>query len=221
MPGMVWKPRVATLGSLVDERGAPVDQVLATLFPGPASYTGEDVAEVSCHGSPPVIRFVVERALQLGARLADPGEFTRRAFRNGRMDLVQAEAVRDLIEASTLYQARVAARQTAGALSANVRGLKQQVVELVSLLEAGIDFAEDDVEVASRRQILDRLAPVQDAIGSLVDGFVVGKVRSGRVDAGHRGPPERRKVQPLQPPLGTRPSHSEPGCGHHAGLDFG
>lgn len=179
MPGRVWLPRVATLGSLVDERGAPVDQVLATLFPGPVSYTGEDVAEISCHGSPPVIRFVVQRALQLGARLADPGEFTRRAFRNGRMDLVQAEAVRDLIEASTLYQARVAARQTSGALSANLRGLKQQVVELVSLLEAGIDFAEDDVEVASSRQILDRLAPVQDAIGSLADGFAVGKVVRG------------------------------------------
>ena len=91
-------PRAATLGAMVDSAGAEVDQVLATFYPGPASYTGEDVVEVSCHGSPPVLRFAIERALELGARLAAPGEFTRRAFRNGRMDLVQAEGVRDLID---------------------------------------------------------------------------------------------------------------------------
>lgn len=179
VPGQRLPPRAATLGALVDADGALVDQVLATLFPGPASYTGEDVAEISCHGSPPVLRFAVERALALGARLAEPGEFTRRAFRNGRMDLVQAEAVRDLIDASTLYQARVAARQTSGALSERLQGVKGQLVELIALLEAGIDFAEDDVEVAAPGEILGRIAPVRAAVGALAEGFALGKVVRG------------------------------------------
>ncbi len=177
--GRALQPRTATLGWLLDERGSAIDQVLTTLFPAPASYTGEDVVEISCHGSPPVLRFAVERTLALGARLAEPGEFTRRAFRNGRMDLVQAEAVRDLIDASTLYQARVAVRQTAGALSSKLRGVKRRLVELIALLEAGIDFAEDDIEVASREEILARLAPVREAVRQLAAGFAVGKVVRG------------------------------------------
>ena len=156
-----------------------VDQVLVTLFPGPSSYTGEDVVEISCHGSPPVLRFVIERVLELGARLADPGEFTRRAFRTGRMDLVQAEAVRDLIDATTLYQARVAARQASGGLSDELRQVKQQLVDLIALLEAGIDFAEDDIEVAGSAEILARLAPIEDAVAALAAGFAVGKVVRG------------------------------------------
>ncbi len=179
VPGKRFRPRVATLGALVDTDGALVDQVLATLFPAPASYTGEDVAEISSHGSPPVLRFAVERALELGARLAEPGEFTRRAFRNGRMDLVQAEAVRDLIDASTLYQARVAARQTSGALSERLQGVKGQLLELIALLEAGIDFAEDDVEVAAPGEILERLNPVRAEVGALAEGFALGKVVRG------------------------------------------
>ena len=176
VPGRRFPPRVSTLGRLVDADGALVDQVLVTVFPASASYTGEDVAEISCHGSPPVVRFAVQRTLELGARLAEPGEFTRRAFHNGRMDLVQAEAVRDLIEASTLYQARVAARQTTGALSGKVVAIKAQLVELISVLEAGIDFAEDDVEVASEEEILGRLSPVRQGIAALAEGFTLGRV---------------------------------------------
>ena len=172
-------PRTAALGPMVDSAGAEVDQVLATLYPGPASYTGEDVVEVSCHGSPPVLRFAIERALELGARLATPGEFTRRALRNGRMDLVQAEGVRDLIDATTLYQARVAARQTIGALSRKLRTVKSQLVELIALLEAGIDFAEDDIAIAGKDEILGRLAPVREEVSALADGFSVGKVVRG------------------------------------------
>lgn len=173
-------PRTATLGPMVDATGSEVDQVLATFYPGPASYTGEDVVEISCHGSPPVLRFAIERTLELGARLAAPGEFTRRAFRNGRMDLVQAEGVRDLIDATTLYQARVAARQTIGALSGELRVVKSGLVELIALLEAGIDFAEDDIEIAGKGEILHRLAPVRGQVSALVDGYSAGKVvRSG------------------------------------------
>ncbi len=163
----------------MDEHDESVDEVLITLFPGPASYTGEDVVEISCHGSPPVLRFVIERAVQLGARLAEPGEFTRRAFRHGRLDLVQAEAVRDLIDATTLYQARVATRQRAGALSAKLRGAKERLLGLIALLEAGIDFAEDDLEVAGESEILARLARLREEVSALAAGFVVGKIVRG------------------------------------------
>lgn len=180
VPGSAPSPRAATLGTLRDRVGSAVDRVLTTVFPAPASYTGEDVVEISCHGSPPVLRFVVERALEVGARLAEPGEFTRRAFRNGRMDLVQAEAVRDLIDAATLYQARVAVRQAAGVLSEKLREAKSRLLELIAMLEAGIDFAEDDVEVASGAEILERLAPARHSVRTLAAGFSVGKVvRSG------------------------------------------
>ncbi len=179
-PAAQLAPRTAALGKIVDADGNAVDRALITLFPKPNSYTGEDIVEIACHGSLPVVRCVVERAVELGARLAEPGEFTRRAYLNGRMDLVQAEAVRDLIDAATLYQARVAVRQIEGALSKQLRPLKKQLVDCISLLEAGIDFAEDDIEVASEDHILQRLAPVKAGIARLADGFKFGKVvRSG------------------------------------------
>src|SRR5712692_6140940 len=134
-----WK---ATLGDLLDEAGHAIDRVVVTCFARPRSYTAEDVVEISCHGSPVVLRHAVERALLCGARLAEPGEFTMRAFLNGRIDLAQAEAVRDLIESTTLYQARVAAQQADGAVSRKIAPLKAQLLELIALLEAGIDFAE-------------------------------------------------------------------------------
>ena len=169
-------PREPTLATLADASGSAVDEALATAFPAPASYTGEDLVEISCHGSPPVIAFALGRALELGARMAEPGEFTRRAFRNGRLDLVQAEAVSDLIQATTLYQARVATRQAKGALSLRLRDVKSGLLELIALLEAGIDFAEDDVEFAGEEEIVSRLSPVADAVRELADGYDVGKV---------------------------------------------
>ena len=175
-----WRPRMAVLDDLVDADGALVDQVLVTLFEAPASYTGENLVEISCHGSPPVLRYAVERAAELGARLAEPGEFTRRAWRNGRMDLVQAEAVRDLIDSATLYQAQIASRQTTGALSKRLRGIKQLLLTLIARLEAGIDFAEDDVEVEDSTAIAQAVAPMRQQILALAEGFAVGKVvRSG------------------------------------------
>ena len=108
-----------------------------------------------------VLRFCVDRALQAGARLAEPGEFTLRGYLNGRIDLPQAEAIRELIDATTLYQARVAAQQMEGSVSRRIRPLKEQLVELISLLEAGIDFAEDDVSVATPDEVIRRLQPHQ------------------------------------------------------------
>ena len=146
----------------------------------PRSYTAEDVVEISCHGSPVVLRHAVERALEAGARLADPGEFTLRAFLNGRIDLPRAEAIRDLIEATTLYQARIAAQQAGGSVSRRIAPLKEQLLELIALLEAGIDFAEDDVSVATAGEILRRLEPVLEGVSRLAASFQYGGlVRAG------------------------------------------
>jgi tRNA modification GTPase len=154
--------------------------VLVAFFEAPRSYTAEDVVEISCHGSPVVLRHAVERALEAGARLAEPGEFTLRAFLNGRIDLPRAEAIRDLIDATTLYQARIAAQQAGGSVSRRIAPLKEQLVELIALLEAGIDFAEDDVSVATAGEILRRLAPVLEGVRRLAASFQYGGlVRAG------------------------------------------
>jgi tRNA modification GTPase len=170
-----WRSWTATLAELGD-----VDRVVVTFFEGPRSYTAEDVVEISCHGSPVVLRHCVERAIEAGARLAEPGEFTLRAYLNGRIDLPRAEAVRDLIEATTLYQARVAAQQVEGSVSRRLAPLKEALLELISLLEAGIDFAEDDISVAPDSEILRRLEPVGRGIAQLAESFAFGKlVHSG------------------------------------------
>lgn len=175
-----WRTWSSALAELPDEHGLAVDQVVVAYFERPHSYTAEDVVEISCHGSPVVLRYCVERALAAGARLAEPGEFTLRAYVNGRIDLPQAEAVRDLIEATTLYQARVAAQQVAGSISRRIAPVKEQLLELISLLEAGIDFAEDDVSVAPPEEILRRLEPVEAGLARLAASFAYGNiVRSG------------------------------------------
>ena len=164
------------MASLQDAEGHTVDQVVTTYFAAPRSYTAEDVVEIACHGSPVVLRYALERLCQAGARLAEPGEFTLRAYINGRIDLPQAEAVRDLIDASTLYQARIAAQQAEGSVSRRLKPVKEQLLELIALLEAGIDFAEDDISVAPTEEILRRLEPIAESIGTLAASFAYGKL---------------------------------------------
>jgi len=157
-----------------------LDQVVATYFPAPKSYTAEDVVEISCHGAPVVLRHVLELSMEAGARLAEPGEFTLRAFLHGRLDLPQAEAIRDLIDATTLYQARVAAQQAGGSVSRRIAPLKEQLLELIALLEAGIDFADDDVSVAPLAEIERRLEPLIAGVARLAASFQYGGlVRNG------------------------------------------
>ncbi|MGH9630507.1 MAG: tRNA uridine-5-carboxymethylaminomethyl(34) synthesis GTPase MnmE [Bryobacteraceae bacterium] len=175
-----WESWKALIAELPDAGGHTIDTVVCTFFATPRSYTSEDVIEIACHGSPVVLRHCFARAVEAGARPAEPGEFTLRAYVNGRIDLPQAEAVRDLIDATTLYQARVAAQQAEGSVSRRIAPLKERLLELISLLEAGIDFAEDDVSVASGEELLRRLAPIQASIGELVQSFAFGKlVHSG------------------------------------------
>jgi len=170
----------AGLAELLDRDCQVIDQVVATYFAAPRSYTAEDVIEISCHGSPVVLGHALQRAVEAGARPAEPGEFTFRAFLNGRIDLPQAEAIRDLIDSTTLYQARVAAQQAGGSVSRRIAPLKEQLLELIALLEAGIDFAEDDVAVAPAAEILRRLQAITAGIQALAGSFQFGSlVREG------------------------------------------
>ncbi|MBV8898414.1 MAG: tRNA uridine-5-carboxymethylaminomethyl(34) synthesis GTPase MnmE [Acidobacteriaceae bacterium] len=174
--GPRWRSWANQFAELVDPEGAVIDQVVAAFFEAPRSYTAEDLVEISCHGAPVVLRACVEHAVAHGARLAEPGEFTLRAYANGRIDLPRAEAVRELIEATTLYQARVAAQQMEGSVSRRIAPIKEQLLELISLLEAGIDFAEDDISVAPAAEILRRLTPIQNGLRDLASSFAAGKL---------------------------------------------
>jgi tRNA modification GTPase len=153
-----------------------LDEAVVTFFAAPNSYTGEDVVEVAAHGSPVILDTLVRQALAGGARLAAPGEFTQRAFLSGRIDLTQAEAVHDLIEAQTLYQARVAAQQLHGALSRRIKPIKEGLVALIALLEAGIDFAEDDVDVLPGVEILSRIDEIRVLLQPVADSFARGRI---------------------------------------------
>jgi tRNA modification GTPase len=161
---------------LDDETRATLDEAISTYFAGPTSYTGEDLVEIAAHGSPVILDLLVRSALKQGARLARPGEFTERAFLSGRIDLTQAEAVRDLIESQTLYQARVAAGQMGGALSRRIQPAKRELVELIAVLEAGIDFAEDDVDVTPDSDITMRIQAVAAALDELERSFAHGRI---------------------------------------------
>ena len=153
-----------------------IDEAIVTYFAAPHSYTTDDLVEIAAHGSPVVLELLLSRAMALGARLAEPGEFTQRAFLSGRLDLTQAEAVRDLIEAQTLTQARQAASQLGGALSRRVQPAKQALVELIALLEAGIDFAEDDLEVTPQKEIAERIDRLTPPLAALEASFTRGRV---------------------------------------------
>ncbi|HWJ48374.1 MAG TPA: tRNA uridine-5-carboxymethylaminomethyl(34) synthesis GTPase MnmE, partial [Candidatus Udaeobacter sp.] len=189
------EPRRAVFGELIEPRRAAaelrsagtdvasvptqsqrIDEVIVTYFAKPHSYTTDDIIEISAHGSPVVLRHIVELCVAAGARLAEPGEFTMRAFLNGRIDLTQAEAVRDLIESQTLYQAKVAAQQLDGALSHRLQPIKQKLVELIAVLEAGIDFAEDDVSVMPDQGILEHIAAIRKPLEELSASFAYGKI---------------------------------------------
>jgi tRNA modification GTPase len=179
------KPLVPTQAQLADilhpesedtEHATRIDEAVATYFQAPNSYTREDVVEIAAHGSPVVLESLVRAAIGRGARLARPGEFTERAFLSGRIDLTQAEAVRDLIEAQTLYQAKIASEQMEGALSRRIQPIKQALVHLIAELEAGIDFAEDDIEVMAATMIASRLQAIMEPLQALAASFAYGRV---------------------------------------------
>ncbi|HWC78250.1 MAG TPA: tRNA uridine-5-carboxymethylaminomethyl(34) synthesis GTPase MnmE [Blastocatellia bacterium] len=170
------EPNRARFGHLIQpETGDSIDQIVLTWFKAPHSYTGEDVVELSCHGSPLILARVLDVVLKLGARLAEPGEFTFRAFFNRRIDLAQAQAVRDLIDAQTEYQARVARRQLGGALSQQVTPLKEAMIEVVVHLETSLEFVEDEVTTEARSGLISRLDRVIEALEDAAGSFAFGR----------------------------------------------
>lgn len=156
--GKALTPRLATKVRFLDSQGRAMDEGLALYFQGPNSYTGEDVLELQGHGGPVVLHMMVRRCVELGATLAQPGEFTRRAFLNDKMDLAQAEAVADLIDAASEAGARCAIRSLRGEFSTLINTLVAQLVELRALVEAVIDFPEEEIDASDRLQAVDRLS---------------------------------------------------------------
>ncbi len=185
--------RRATAVRLRARDGSRLDEAVVVFFPGPASYTGEDVLELSCHGSLAVAGEVLEGLLAGGARLARPGEFTERAFLNGKLDLAQAEAVRDLIESRTVFQARVAAEQLGGGLSRELLPVKDAVVRAVAHLETAVEFVEDQVDPESMEALLAPLAEEADRLARLEGSFRTGSLIREGVEIAVTGKPNAGK----------------------------
>ena len=179
--GAEWESHRLYHGRVRDPgNGFVVDEVMFAYLQEPGSYTGEDTVEIHCHGGPYVVRQVLGLALQRGARHAEPGEFTKRAYLNGRLDLAQAEAVLDLIRSRTDKAAGVALGQMEGGLSQEVQGLREQLVDTLVQVEAAIDFPEEEIELLQREELGRKVAGVVDRISALVDSYAWGRlIREG------------------------------------------
>lgn len=166
----------AHFGHIANLEGNVIDEVVALAFKAPHSYTGENVVEISCHGGILVTRKILQATLDAGARLAEPGEFTKRAFLNGRMDLSQAEAVADLIHSKTDAAHRSSLAQLEGTLSKKINRMRDELVNLCSLIEVELDFAEEDLEFVSREDFIVKTENTMREIQALIESFEIGKV---------------------------------------------
>ena len=179
-------------GTIRTEDGQILDEVLAFIFKGPNSYTGEDIIEFSCHGSPYIIDQILQLMIRNGARFAKPGEFTMRAYLNGKLDLSQAEAVGDLIAASSAGEHQFAMQQMRGGISKEISGLRQQLLDFASLIELELDFGEEDVAFADRKALSNLVDQIHGLVQKLIDSFSFGNavkqgintVIAGRPNAG-------------------------------------
>ena len=174
--GGVVPPRIATRRDFLDASGNPIDSGLVLFFPGPRSFTGEDVLELHGHGGPAVLRLLLRRCIELGARLAEPGEFSRRAFFNDKLDLAQAEGVADLIDAGSEAAAKAALRSLRGEFSAEIHGIVADVIELRTLVEGSIDFPEEDIEILEQARARDRVQAILQRLARLTE-----RAKSGRL----------------------------------------
>ena len=191
--GKIPSARYATLAKFRDSQGELIDQGIALYFPAPASYTGEDVLELHGHGGDAVLRSVLQRCLELGARMAQPGEFTQRAFLNDKLDLAQAEAVADLIDAATSEAAKSAARSLSGEFSARIHSLVKELIDLRMLVEASLDFPEEDIDFLEAANAHGRLDAIEEKLklvfaasrqGSLlrsgIQVAIIGRTNAGK-----------------------------------------
>lgn len=199
-PLQPWRLRLCTAHAA--DGGEAIDEVLAVRMPGPASYTGEDVVEVHCHGSPVVVERIVEAAVAAGARAAERGEFSRRAVLNGRMDLAQAEAVADLIDAKLGSGAAAAWRQLQGALSGRLAELRGRLLGVLAGIEANVDFSDEDLpedNAPARTEIIDQ---ARAEIAALLDGFEIARRHREGLTVVATGPPNAGKSSLVNALLG-------------------
>ena len=169
--------RYATLAKLVEpDSGEFIDEALITWFEAPHTYTGEDVVEISCHGSPVLLRRIIDICLRMDARMAEPGEFTLRALANGRIDLSQAEAIRDLIDANSIAMTRQAMRQLGGEFSHRLQPLKDRLLDVIVILESALEFVEDDLPAAQTAGIVESLRSIAGELEKLASTFKAGKL---------------------------------------------
>ena len=197
----IWKGKglndaqthTAHFGTIADSLGRQIDECVATLFRAPKSFTGEDTVEISCHGSEFIQREILHAVIRAGARTAEPGEFTRRAFLNGRMDLAQAEGIADLIAASSRAAHDIALSQTKGAFSASLESMRAKLTELASLIELELDFSEEDVEFADRTRLLSLAEEILGTIGRLTESYSAGQAMREGIDVAIAGMPNAGK----------------------------
>src|SRR6056297_2799175 len=180
-------------GNIMDERDQVVDEVLATLFRSPKSYTGEDTVEISCHGGVLITQAVLEAILSLGVQSAEPGEFTQRAFMNGKMELSQAEAVADLIHAKSKKALDAAHQQLEGRLGEHIKEFRQQIIDATAMVELELDFIEEDVEFANKDQLNKLLTDLNSEIGRLLDTYETGRLVKDGVKTVFMGRPNAGK----------------------------
>lgn len=201
-PMSAQTPRKLVLGRALDRSGGVIDEALAVLFPGPNSYTGEDCAEIHCHGSPVVLDEVLAAAFACGARQARGGEFTQRAFLSGRMDLIQAESVADLIDAESAGAARNAVGQLQGRMSRSVGGIYDALMDVVSRFYAIVDYPDEEIEPLQQAQIEQTLAESAERLDALLATFSRGRLLKSGVPAVILGKPNAGKSSLLNALLG-------------------
>ncbi len=178
---------------MLQHNGSTIDEVVVALYKAPTSYTGENIVEISCHGSPYIQQQIIQACVAKGARLAKPGEFTQRAFLNGKMDLAQAEAVADLIAADSRAQQQTALQQLRGGFSNDLSQLRDQLINFAALIELELDFSDEDVEFADRSQFGQLIATLKAQITKLMDSFQLGNVIKNGVSVAIIGKPNAGK----------------------------
>ncbi|MBL0271919.1 MAG: tRNA uridine-5-carboxymethylaminomethyl(34) synthesis GTPase MnmE [Chitinophagaceae bacterium] len=175
------------------DAGKALDEVVLSLYKNPRSYTGEDVVEISCHGSPYIQQQIIESCIRNGARLAKPGEFTQRAFLQGKMDLAQAEAVADLIASNTAASQKAALHTIRGGFSENLKELRERLIRFSALIELELDFSQEDVEFADRKQFYELIGVLTESTNQLVTSFALGNVIRNGVSVAIIGKPNAGK----------------------------